>query len=114
MRNEERSVLKRLFAEEPPLTMREINERLLTVEDIAAVERDLGEASRIVLLAIIAHLQAAGVMSSTALVANLEATLTQLDDQQNTRVGLQVMIGAIKNSLIWHDASAQAPSRRDQ
>ncbi|KWH56317.1 hypothetical protein WM00_13805 [Burkholderia cepacia] len=92
------------------MTIEKINERLLTVEDIAAVERDLGEASRIVLLAIIAHLQAAGVMNSTALVANLEATLAQLDNQQNTRIGLQVMIGAIKNSLIWHDASVPAPS----
>ncbi|WP_157768615.1 hypothetical protein [Burkholderia ambifaria] len=113
MKNEDRSVLNRLFSdEESPLTMEKINARLLVVEDIAVVERDLGEASRIVLLAIIAHLQASGIMSCTTLVASLEATLPQLDNQLDTRAGLQIMIGAIKRSLLWQNTSTTSDARQ--
>ncbi|RQV03579.1 hypothetical protein DF039_34895 [Burkholderia cenocepacia] len=93
-----------LAPEEPPLTLEDISERLHRLEDMAATERDLGDASRIVLYAAIAKLHRAGAMNVSDLIEDIQATFPILVDRKSVQLGLQAAIAEIKSAVAWHGA----------
>lgn len=97
---------KGLLTEEPPLTLEEINERLLKVEDIVTLERDLGEASRVALFAMIAALHRKGMLDAGDVAKTLQGSLSRFDDQSNVQLALRVMIKEIENAVAWQASVA--------
>ncbi|MFA1687860.1 hypothetical protein ACDY99_30640 [Achromobacter dolens] len=100
-----------ILKEEPPLTLEEINDRLLWLETIATSERDLGEASRIILLAVISQLDARGFLSASGLATMVEESLSRIDDRKNVQIALQSMIGDIRKAVAWRGTEQSAPGR---
>lgn len=100
------------FTGEPPLTLEEINERLLNVEDAVSLERDLGEASRIMLVAMIGELHRTGVVNAGEVAKKLQGALARFEDQKNVQLALQVMIREIENAIAWHTAPDRSGSPR--
>lgn len=106
MKSKSADAHKGLLTEEPPLTLEEINERLLKVEDIVTLERDLGEASRIALFAMIAALHRKGMLDASDVARTLQGSLSRFDDQSNVQLALRVMIKEIENAVAWQASVA--------
>jgi hypothetical protein len=67
-------------AEQPPepLTLVEAEQWLLTLENIATLERDLGAATRLVVFGLFGELARSGVIDGAAFIARLRSVLPQL------------------------------------
>lgn len=111
MKSRGSEAVKMLAPEEPPLTLEAIGERLHWMENMVATERDLGDASRIVLYAAIAKLHRAGAMNVSDLIEDIQATFPIMVDRKNVQLGLQAAIAEIKSAIAWHGVFSSTPTQ---
>lgn len=88
-----------LLPDLPPLTLEEADEWLSRLEDIATTERDLGFATRFILVNFIAQMAQQG-FDAPPFLAALEAAVGKLE-QQNEKLALEVLLEDLRETLQW-------------
>lgn len=92
--------------DESPFTLDEAEESLAFVEEVATLERDMGEATRFILGSLLFELAESGAFDGRAFIARLRAGLDQLNPP--TRCAAEVLLGNMQ--LQWPGLSdAPAP-----
>lgn len=86
-------------ADEDPITNEEIEEWLFAIEQVAATERDLGFATRLVLTNLLKRLATRGVFDSRQLILDLQQGLDSLDIEENERLGSHIYLQELEQKL---------------
>jgi len=82
----------------PPLDLKEVEKWLLTVENIAATERDCGFAARLILINLIAALDRAKVLDVKGLLISIKTGLHQIEGV-NYRIATEVLLDELLGIL---------------
>ena len=88
-----------------PLTLEEAEQWLLRIEDIATIERDLGSATRLVLINLVVELDRSGAIDGSRFVDRLTAGLPRIE-ARNEKLAAEQLVGHIAAALLGDEPDA--------